>query len=163
MCHENDVAEIAGRSRAPGTDQRVLLRSMFDITAPEVGIVRLDARGYVVQRQPILFEERRVDHDLELFCLTAPGIYLTHPGDRSQLRLDHPFVQILQIHRAHGTGESVLKQLAERRGGQPENRLHSRGQRRRDLLQSLAHKLAREVHRHRIVENNGHHRKPKLR
>ena len=48
MRHQNDVAEIAGRGRASGTDQRVLFRSMFDITAAEVRIVRLDARGDVM-------------------------------------------------------------------------------------------------------------------
>ena len=106
------------RDRAPGTQQRVLLGGMLDVASAEIGIVLLHALRDVVKRQAVLLEQRRIDDDLKLLGLAAPRVDLAHAGKRSQLRLDHPLVQILQIHRAHGPGKRVLVELAEGGRGQ---------------------------------------------
>ena len=76
-----------GGDRAPGAEQRVLLRGMLDVAAAEVGVVVLDALRHVVQRQPVLLEQRRIDHDLKLLGLPAPRVDLADAGNRAQLRL----------------------------------------------------------------------------
>ena len=89
---------------------------MLDIAAAEIGVVLLDARGHIVQGEPVLLQQGRIDNDLKLLGLAAPSIDFADARDGAQLALDHPLVQVLQFHGAHGTGERVLVKLAEGRG-----------------------------------------------
>ncbi len=124
---QDDIAEIFGRGGAAGADKSVLFESVFDIAAAEICIVGLDARRDVVKGQAVLIEKRGVHHNLELLRLPAPRVDFADARNGAQLRLDHPFVQILQIHRAHGAGERVLVEFPESGSGKPEERLNAGG------------------------------------
>ena len=163
MRGDDDVAEVLGSGGAPRAEQRVLLRRMLDVAAAEVRVVLLDAHRDVVQREAVLREQRRIDDDLKLLGLSTPGVHLTHAGNGPQLRLDHPLMEILQLHRAHRARQRVLIELAERGRRQPERWLDAGRQLRRDLLQALGHELPPEVHRHRIVKDHRDHRETELR
>src|SRR4051794_864345 len=104
---------------------------MLDITAAEIRVVLLNARGNVVQRESILVEKSRIGHDLELPRLSAPRIDFTYARNGSQLTLDHPFVQVLEFHRAHGPRERVLVEFAEGGGRQSQHRLDTAWEQRR--------------------------------
>ena len=119
------LPKSCGGHGAARAEQRVLLGGVLDIAAAEVGVVFLHARGDVVKRQAVLIEQRGIDHDLILLGLAAPGVDFADAGKRAQLRLDHPFVQILEFHGAHGPGERVLIEFAERGGRQPQHRLNA--------------------------------------
>ena len=73
--------------------------SVFDVAAAEVGVVVFHARGDVVKRKTVLVEQRGIDHDLELLCLSTPGVDFADTGKGAKLRLDDPFVQVLEVHR----------------------------------------------------------------
>ena len=161
--HQHDISEIVRRGGATASEQRVLFRSVLDVAASEIRVVLLHAQSDVMQRQSVLLQHCGIDDNLKLLSLPAPHVHVANTRDGAQLPFDYPLVEILQLHRAHRTRKRVLVKFSEGRGRQPQRRLDSLREQRRDLLQAFAHELPREVHRHRIVKYDRNHRQSEFR
>src|SRR2546423_14498167 len=118
---------------------------LFDKASAKVFVVLENSSSHVVQRQAILGEPCRVNFHLILLYLASPGIYLADSRNRSELPLDLPLLNILEGYCAHWTRERVLIQFAKRCGWQPKNRLHTRWELCRHLLQTLVDKLTGKI------------------
>ena len=96
---------------------------------------------------------RRVDDDLELLLVAAPGVDLGDARHRAQLRLDDPVVDRAQLgERLPCAGDDVVEDLAQARGDRAHLRpLDAGGQ--LDALQPLVDDLAGEVDVGAVLED----------
>src|SRR5262249_10754766 len=93
----HDSLDLCGVRCAAQGPQQAPLRPVADRPGADVAVVLLSGPNHVVERQTVLDEQVRIDADLILFFVAAPGVDFRRPFYRPHLGANDPIVDRPQL------------------------------------------------------------------
>lgn len=167
---EQHVADIIDRLDLSRRPDQVLLALALDVAGADVGVVAVQRRHDVGQRQAVGRQLLGVRRHQVFLGVAADGIDFRHAGNVAHLRLDHPVLDLAQvgggIGRAVGLARAVLGldrpkvDLAQAGRDRPQRGRYAFGKILARLLQSFVDQLAREIDVGAVVEDHRDLRQP---
>jgi hypothetical protein len=112
---DDDVLDVVLGGQEPLAADQVLLGVLLDVRAAGIGVVLLQRRDHVVEREVEAGQVIGTDLDLVGLELAAEGVDLDHAGHAAQPRRDLPLEDRAQLHR-----KGVWWSAAALRTGWPE-------------------------------------------
>ena len=160
----DDVLDLLDVDRPADAVDEEHLAVLADVAAADVAVVLLDGLDHFVEGQAVLDEPGRVDADLILLLVAAPGVDLGGALHRPHLRLDDPIVDGAQVGGVVAlAGHDVMEDLAQPGGHRP----HLRAARCRcgswTAAQPLVDHLPGEIDVGAVLEHDDHLRQAELR
>jgi len=158
----HDIADLPGIVNQTDTAHGVRLRVFRDYIAAHVDITLRNGIEQLERRDAITGQLMRVYAHFERFYLTAETDDIGHTGYRTQVTVDHPVLNGLQLpHIALIAVQRITVNLPRR----TIDRLYFRGHTIREvgIVKQVIHLLARGKIIHPVFENNVHYRKPEQR
>ena len=154
---QHHVADVLQRLQPADAAHVIELPALRVEAAAGVAVVRRQRGLHLLRGEPDPGDLRRIEQHLVLHAAATETGVVGHAGHGAVLRLDHPVLERLQLHRrAIGALQHVAIDQSRRRRQRRHRRLHPVGK--IEIAQPVEHFLAREVVVGAVVEGERHHR-----
>lgn len=162
MGGDDDTGEGLQRGHPADALDEARLAGGRDIAAADIRVVLAQGPAHVVEREPVLGELPRLDHDFKLFGEPAPRIDLRDPRDPPQSRPDHPILERAELGQVVDVaGDQVVINLAQAGGDRTHHRLLD-PLREPGLAQPFADLLPGEIDVGVVAKDRDHLRQPEF-